>query len=363
MVDAAMARRAWIGLLIDVIAGAAIYAKRAAVAVRIMTNVAGRAMNADSLAELPDGLTVVLCGAGSPLPDPKRSGPCVAVVAGTHLFEVDAGSGAGRNMARLGFGPGRIEALFLTHFHSDHIDGLGELTVQRWAGGAHHDPLPVIGPTGVGEVVAGFNAAYALDARYRTAHHGESVAPAGGQGGVAQPFETPRDGVGAVVWSADGLTVTALKVFHDPVDPAVGYKFEYGGRSVLISGDTAKSANLEHFARNIDLLVHEGLSPELVGIMHDAAESVGRANVAKIMSDILSYHTAPIEVAQIAAAAQVKHLLFYHVIPPLLVPGTEAVFLRGVDTVYHGGVTLGRDGTQITLPRSSTQIIVSERGL
>lgn len=345
------------------IAAGAIYMMRAAIAVRIMTSMAGRALASDAIAELPDGLTVALCGAGGPLPDPKRSGPCVAVVAGTHLFEVDAGSSAGRNMTRLGFAPGRIDALFLTHFHSDHIDGLGELTVLRWAGGAHADPLPVIGPTGVEQVVAGFNTAYTLDARYRVAHHGETVVPAGGQGGVARPFDAPQDGVGAVVWSADGLTVTALKVHHDPVVPAVGYKFEYGGRTVLISGDTAKSANLEHFARNVDLLVHEGLAGELVGIVGAAAASAGRENVAKIMSDILSYHTAPIEVAQIAAAAQVRHLLFYHVLPPLVVPGSEAAFLRGVDAIYHGGVTLGRDGTQITLPRDSTDVVVSQRAL
>jgi ribonuclease Z len=350
-------------LAIVAIVAAAGYAMRATLAVKLMSAAAGSAMTADVIAELPDGLTVALCGAGSPLPDPKRSGPCVVVIAGKHLFEVDAGDGAGRNMTRLGYPPGRIEALFLTHFHSDHIDGLGEVTVLRWAGGAHRDPLPIIGPTGVDQVVAGFNAAYKLDSGYRLAHHGPAVTPPGGEGGVARPFEAPAVGEGAVVWSADGLTVTAFSVHHDPVIPAVGYKFEYGGRSVVISGDTAKSANLEHFAQGVDLLVHEGLSHELVGIMNRAADAAGRANVAKIMNDILSYHTAPVEVAQIAAAAQVHHLLFYHVIPPLLVPGSEAAFLKGVDEIYHGPVTLGRDGTQVTLPRDSVTIIVEQHGL
>jgi len=339
------------------------YAMRGPIAMKLMAAAAGRVISADAIAELPDGLTVALCGAGSPLPDPLRSGPCVAVVAGKHLFEVDAGDGAGRNMTRLGYSPGRIEALFLTHFHSDHIDGLGEVTVLRWAGGAHEEPLPIVGPTGVDQVVHGFNAAYKLDSGYRFAHHGPTVVPPGGAGGVARPFELPAAGERQTVWSADGLTVTAFAVHHDPVLPAVGYKFEYGGRSVVISGDTAKSSNLEHFAQNADLLVHEGLSPELVGILGRAAAAAGRTNVAKIMSDILSYHTAPVEVAQIAAAANVHHLLFYHVIPPLLVPGSEAAFLKGVDDIYHGPVTLGRDGTQITLPRDSQEIIVDQRTL
>ena len=345
-------KRYWpIALGIALILAGVVYELRGAIAVKLMSAAATRAMSADAVAELPDGLTVALCGAGSPLPDPKRSGPCVVVVAGKHVYEVDAGASAGRNMTRLGFAPGRIEALFLTHFHSDHIDGLGEVAELRWAGGAHTEPLPVIGPTGVEQVVEGFNAAYELDAGYRIAHHGPTVTPPKGHGGVARPFDPPGPSAAPVVWSADGVVVTAFRVHHDPVSPAVGYRFEYGGRSAVISGDTSKSANLELFAQNVDLLVHEGLSPELVGILGNAAAQAGRANVAKIMNDILSYHTAPVEVAQIAAAANVRHLLFYHVIPPLLVPGTEAAFLKGVSDIYHGPVTLGRDGTQIRLPR------------
>ena len=356
-----MVKRYWpIALGIALIVAGVVYEMRGAIAMKLMAAAAGRAMSADAVAQLPDGLTVALCGAGSPLPDPKRSGPCVVVVAGKHVYEVDAGASAGRNMTRLGFAPGRVEALFLTHFHSDHIDGLGEVAELRWAGGAHTEPLPVIGPTGVEQVVDGFNTAYTLDAGYRTAHHGPKVTPPQGRGSVARPFDPPAPGAAPVVWSSDGLTVTAFSVHHDPVSPAVGYKFEYGGRSVVISGDTAKSANLELFAHNVDLLVHEALSPELVGILGKAAGEAGRANVAQIMGDILNYHTAPIEVAQIAAAANVRHLLFYHVIPPLLVPGIEAAFLKGVADVYRGPVTLGRDGTQIALPKGSTEIIVEQ---
>jgi len=358
-----MRRALLILLAFAVVVGAVGYAMRGTIAIALMKVAAGRAITTDAVDTQPDGLTVVLCGAGSPLADPLRSGPCVAIIAGKQLYEVDAGDGAGRNLTRLGLPPGRVTALFLTHFHSDHIDGLGELTELRWAGGSHHDPLPVVGPTGVEQVVDGFNAAYALDAGYRVAHHGPTVVPPEGRGGVARPFEAPKPGDGVVVWSSDGLTVTAFAVKHDPVIPAVGYKFEYGGRTAVISGDTAKSENLQHFATNADLLVHEGLSRELVGVMHAAAEGAGRTNVAKILSDIPGYHTDPVEVAEIAAAANVRHVLFYHVIPPLLVPGSEAAFLRGVDAIYKGGVTLGRDGTQIQLPRDSNAIVVGQRPL
>jgi ribonuclease Z len=109
----------------------ALWALRAPIAVRVMERVLARNMAADPLAELPDGLHVLLCGAGGPLPDPVRSGPCVAVVAGRTMVLVDAGSGGARNLGRMQLPPGLAEALFLTHFHSDHIDGLGEIALSE----------------------------------------------------------------------------------------------------------------------------------------------------------------------------------------------------------------------------------------
>ena len=126
-----MQRRAksalWIGALLAVAAAGAWW-QRAPITVALMTRqVNAMTAAADPLAALPDGLHVGLCGAGSPFPDDQRSGPCTAVVAGRRLFIFDSGSGAGRNIARMRLNAGQIEALFLTHYHSDHIDGLGPL--------------------------------------------------------------------------------------------------------------------------------------------------------------------------------------------------------------------------------------------
>jgi ribonuclease Z len=104
-----------------------------------------------------DGLHAGLCGTGSPLADIKRAGPCIAVVAGKHLYVVDVGDGATKNISLMGFQAGKIDAVLLTHFHSDHIAGLGEVMLQRWAGGSNKTPLEVFGPTGVETVVEGFN--------------------------------------------------------------------------------------------------------------------------------------------------------------------------------------------------------------
>lgn len=352
----------WIAALAFVVlALAALWSARAPIALRLMERGLARNLAADPIAALPDGLHVLLCGAGGPLPDPIRSGPCVAVIAGGTMVVVDAGTGGARNLQRTGFAPARATALFLTHFHSDHIDGLGELALLRWTGGAHAEPLAVHGPTGVEEVVDGFDRAYRQDATYRVAHHGAKTVPPAGAGLRAVPFAPPGPGEAPLVFSANGLEVRAFSVDHDPVSPAVGYRFDYAGRSVVVSGDTARSSNLEARARGVDLLVHEALSPDLVARMHDAAVAAGRDNLAKITADIPDYHTSPVEAAELARSAGVRHLLFYHVVPPLPLPGLDVAFLAGVADVFDGGVTLGRDGTFATLERGSQQVAVSRR--
>ena len=86
----------------------------------------------DRTADLADGLHVYICGAGSPLADPKRSGPCIAVLAGKKAFIFDAGTNGPQNLGPMGFPTGRVEEIFLTHLHSDHIDGLGQMLLGTW---------------------------------------------------------------------------------------------------------------------------------------------------------------------------------------------------------------------------------------
>ena len=318
-------------------------------------------LGADLREELEAGLHVLLCGAGGPLPDPHRGGPCVAVIAGRQVVVVDAGSGAARSLARLGLAPGVVAALFLTHFHSDHIDGIGELATLRWVGQGHTEPLPVYGPPGVSRVTSGFNEAYALDAAYRTAHHGEQVAPRGGAGLVPRGFELPGSDQPTLLYEREGLRVLVFAVDHAPVAPAVGYRFEYAGRSVVVSGDTARSSSLERAAQDVDLLVHDGLAAHMVALMQQRASQVGLANLAKIASDIPDYHATPVAAAELAQAAGAKHLLFYHIVPPLPLDLLEGLFLQGVAAAYAGPVTLGRDGTLVSLPQGSTRIVIDER--
>ena len=347
-----------IGML--VLLAVAGYALRERITLRLMNRVVAQNLASSLLDELPDGLAVALCGAGSPLPDPERSGPCTAVIAGGRIFVVDAGAGSSRILSRMRVPQGRIEGVLLTHFHSDHIDGLGELLMQRWANGGSASPAPVHGPTGVGEVVEGFNLAYRHDAAYRVAHHGAETLPAKGAGGVSRPFSLPKPGEGRVVLEDGGLKITAFVVDHTPVRPAVGYRFDFAGRSVLVSGDTKKDANLQRFAKGVDLLVHEALAPQLVEVLNRGAQRANRPRLAKITHDILDYHTSPVEAAEIARDAGVRHLLFNHIVPPLLLPPMEGIFLEGVAETYAGPVTLGQDGTLVILPSGSDTIEVEE---
>ena len=338
------------------------YSQRTSIVEQLMSVAMSRQMGANQLVALEDGLHVALCGAGGPMPAPRASGPCVAIVAGAQLFIVDAGTDGARNLGRLGYPLGAVNGVFLTHFHSDHIDGLGELATGRWATGDHATPLPVFGPEGVKRVVAGFNTAYADDFVYRHAHHGDLVAPSAAAGLTAIPFVAPLNGELITVFQGDGLVVEALRVDHEPVSPAVGYLFSYAGRTVLISGDTAQSDNLTRFAEGVDLLVHEALSPGLVGMMETTAKELDSPILAKIFYDIPDYHASPREAAETARDAGVGHLLYYHIVPPIVVPGQETLWLNGAGEIFPN-YTVGYDGVSFSLPVNSTEIIQTRKGM
>jgi ribonuclease Z len=338
------------------------YSQRDMLVTRLLQAGIDRQFSADGIAALGDGLHVGLCGAGSPLPAPKASGPCVAVVANGALYVVDVGTDSPRNLTRMGWAASALEGVFITHFHSDHIDGLGELMTLRWAGGSFESPLPVYGPTGIERVVNGFNEAYAQDFIYRQAHHGDSVAPLSAAGGVSQPFRKPAPGKTVTLLDKDGLTIEAFSVTHTPVDPAVGYRFTYKGRTVVISGDTIKDQNIVDMAKGADLLVHEALAANLVALINEGARNNQQANLVKITHDIPDYHATPMDAAETAAEAGVGHLLYYHIVPALLVPGQERLFLNGAEDIFEN-YTIGYDGVAFSLPADSDEIIQISEGL
>jgi ribonuclease Z len=301
----------------------------------------------------PD-LTVVLCGTGGPLPDPARAGACTAVIAAGTVMLVDVGPGSWETLDLANVPTGALGGVFLTHFHSDHIGDLGEAATQSWIAG-RRAPLDVYGPSGTTRVVDGFVAAYAQDADARTLHHGEAYLPR-----AAAPMQghdvalSDAADASAVVLERDGLRVTMFRVDHDPVRPAVGYRFDYHGRSVVVSGDTRKSASLIAHARGADLLVHEALSREVFARAIAGAEAAGQPRIAKLAKDATEYHTAPVEAAEVARDAGVHTLVLSHLVPAPPNWLLERRFLRGMQDVFTGEIVAGRDGMRFTLVAART---------
>ena len=347
-------------VVVVALVGAVGYSLRAPLSVAIAGRVVAMRMAQDASDTLPDGLHVGLCGAGSPLPDDARTGPCTLVLAGKRLFVFDAGSSASRNIGKMGFNQGRIEAVFLTHFHSDHIDGLGELMLQRWVSTANTAPVAVHGPQGVDRIVAGFMQAYAQDQGSRVLHHGEKTLPASGFGGSAIAFTLGADGRAVLLKDAD-LEIVAFEVDHGPVKPAVGYRISYKGRSVVISGDTKKSAAVQREAQGIDLLVHEAMSTPLMGILRDSAAQAARPRLHQLLIDIQNYHSTPQEAAEVARDAKARYLLLHHIAPPLPLPGLVKAFLGNAPEIYSGPIRVGSDGDFVSLPAGSRDIDTSWR--
>ncbi len=313
----------------------------------------------------PDALRVVLCGTGNPLADRNRAAACTAIFAGGNIYLVDIGPGAWKNLALWHIPAPRIAAVLFTHFHSDHIGDLGEANLESWAQGRDH-PLRVYGPPGVEQVVRGFEQAYSLDEGYRIAHHGAALMPSANwqMQPLAVKIDTPagvspRAGGSATVLEENGLKVTAFTVDHAPVAPAYGYRFDYKGRSVVVSGDTKACANLVAAATGADVLIHEAQAAHLVKLIQDEAERIGNARVAKIMSDILRYHTTPVEAASEANQAGVQLLVLSHIGPPTPNVLARIAFMRGVADVRPRDVVLGYDGMLLTMPAGSKSIETS----
>jgi ribonuclease Z len=308
-------------------------------------------------------LRVILAGTSSPLPDANRAKSCVAVIAGGRTYIVDTGPESWKTLALMNFPGARIAAILLTHFHSDHIGDLGEFRMQTWVGG-RRQPLAVFGPEGVAQVVNGFNQAYALDDVYRTTHHGADIMPPAAAPLVARPFALPvgaSPGTLVKVLEHEGLTISAFEVDHSPAAPAVGYRFDYRGRSVVISGDTRKVPAIAVAAKGADVLIHDAMSQSLRQIMVDAMREAGIARIAKLFEDIGDYHASAVEAAESANEAGARLLVYTHFVPVLARPQLARVYFEGVDAIRRKAAwVVGFDGLRIDLPLNSVDVVQSD---
>jgi ribonuclease Z len=333
----------WGALGVAAVAGGLAYVKRDAIAMNLIQRGADAAMTRNVMAGLPRGeLHVGFCGTGSPLPNRDRAAACTVVIADGKLFVFDMGGGSGNNLSLMGLPLGKIQGIWLTHLHSDHFEGLGPFTLQRWAGTSAKTPLPVFGPEGVNEITDGLNAVYRIDSTYRIAHHGEAIVPRSGFGMTGMAIEP------GVVYDSNGIKITAFAVDHGPIKPAFGFRLDWEGRSVTISGDTAFTPTLAAAAKGSDLFVSELLSPRMVSILEASARKAGNPNRAKIFSDIQNYHISPEQAADVAQEANVGMLAFTHIVPSVPKP-LEFALTGDAESHYAGPIKVMHDGDVISI--------------
>ena len=324
---------------------------------RLVMRAIGDALSAPLATLGGDNIDVVFCGTGSPMGGAGSRGTaqsCVAVLLGDKFFMVDAGARSADKAVALRLPLERLDAVLLTHFHSDHIAALGEMHLNSWVRG-RAAKLDVYGGPGVERVVDGFNLAYGQDYGYRTGHHGEDYVPSATAGLVAKTIQADR-----VIYDEDGIKITAITVYHPPIEPALAFRFDYQGRSVLISGDTVKDNNLIAAAQNVDVLIHEVIQRDLVDIFVQALRDNGLGKLGKIIEDTHEYHASPVEAAEAANQANADLLVYYHYAPVPQNSVMDRIFMRGVDDIRPDGVLAARDGTHIRLPGNS-EIISAEK--
>ena len=273
-----------------------------------------------------DGTLVVMLGTGTPNPDPERSGPATAVIAGGQAYLVDCGPGVvrraeaawQRGIDELGM-PG-LTRLFVTHLHSDHTAGYADLILTPWVLDRER-PLVVYGPPGIKSMTDHLLAAYAEDIDIRL--HGTQPQ---NELGIAVEVHEIAPGE---IYQDENVKVTAFAVPHGEWEHAFGFRFDTVDRVVVITGDTTPSDSVIEACSGCDVLVHEvyaktgfdGRSPDWQ-VYHKAS------------------HTSGVELGEIAARAQPKLLVLYH---QLMWGATEAELLAEIRQSFDGEVAFADD--------------------
>ena len=245
-------------------------------------------------------LHVFTLGTGSPQLGGGRMPVANAIIAGDEFLLIDSGEGASRQMGELRLPIRRITAVFITHWHSDHFSGLGQVLNQSWNADRAHE-ISVHGPEGVERVMDAMADLYADDIRYRSQGEVERNDPRYALG-RAEPISIPNGSPSAVVFERNGVVVRAFPVDHGHVQPAYGFRVEYAGRSVVISGDTVASPLVVQAAEGCDLLIHEAVNVEMMENAIAALEELGNHGDAFRARGVIGY------LASSMGAASLTHL-------------------------------------------------------
>ena len=255
------------------------------------------------------------------------------IVTNNAAYVIDCGDGVARQLVLSGVPLTIIRHIFITHQHSDHNADFGNLIWLAWAAGLSRR-VDTWGPPPLEKMTRLFFELNAYDINTRIADEGRvPLVP------LVHPHELTG---GGAVMQDERVTVTAALVNHPPVTPAFAYRFEAADRSIVISGDTARSDNLIALAKNADVLVHEAMY--LPGVDRIVA-TVGNASTLK--KHIIDSHTAIEDCGRIAEAAGVKTLVLSHLIPVDDPDVTDRTWIDAARAHFHGTVIVAKDLLEI----------------
>jgi ribonuclease Z len=267
-------------------------------------------------------IEITLLGTGSPIPDAQRAGPATLVRAGGLTLLVDAGRGVLMRLAAAGSGANQLDAVLVTHLHSDHITDLTDVITTSWVMSFAPTPLRVIGPPGITEVVDALLASLRSDIAYRTAHHADLS---------WKPIVEVTELLDGMVFDQSGVRVFVAPTDHRPVEPSIAFRVEHDGLAAVVAGDTVPCASLDLLCRGADALVH-------TVIRRDLLEPIPIPRI----QDVLDYHSSVEDAAGTATRAGVATLVLTHYVPAL-VPGTEDDWTSRAAAHFAGRIELGDD--------------------
>ncbi len=276
-------------------------------------------------------MLVTLLGTGCPQVHTHRFGPASLVQIGEMSFLVDCGSGVTQRMAAAGVSGANLDALLLTHLHSDHLVDLYQLVISSWHQGRER-PQRVFGPAGTRAFAEATMEVWRKEREQRIAWECRPSTA-----GLELEITEFEDGV---IWDAEALRISAFAVDHRPVEPAFGFLFETAKARVAFSGDTTVCDGLVSAAKDVDLLVHECFIHR-----HMAP---GRMRSAQGLANVAAYHTLSSDVGKVAARAGAGMLLLHHFVPAEF---DRDALLREVCADFKGPVVIGEDLLSVDVPR------------
>lgn len=276
------------------------------------------------------GEVVLLGTAGGPVLDPHRLGPSQAVVTEHGWQLVDCGQGASHAAALAGLSLADLRGIWLTHLHSDHVADLFAVLAIGWA--RWNAPVTLGGPVGTRRLVDGLLDAYHLDLKWREQHSGRPP---------LRELLDVRELVSGDASHAAGARITAVEVEHPPVRPALGYRLDTDGGSVVVSGDTTPCDALIDLAHGADVLIHEAYHPDAIALVAE------RDTGARVLAHIAESHTSVRDVGAVAQSAGARTLAVSHLVPSSGVD--EQTWEQEAQRGFDGRVLVGRDGLRIEM--------------